>query len=91
VFQVGNDKEIALVGFLTCRKILLQGADGFTFNPKEGVLRIFIAPKNPSPSAGSEQINLVSTGKNANHYTSKASDKTPLMSYILVFGLRISF
>jgi hypothetical protein len=26
-------------------------ADGFTSPPKEGVLRIFIALKNPSPSA----------------------------------------
>jgi hypothetical protein len=36
-------------GYLTCRKILRHGANGFTSHPKEGVLRIFIALKNPSP------------------------------------------
>jgi hypothetical protein len=33
--------------FFTCRKILRHGALGFTSFPKEGVLRIFIALKNP--------------------------------------------
>jgi hypothetical protein len=37
---------------LTCRKILRHGASGFTSYPKEDVLRIFIALKNPSPMAG---------------------------------------
>jgi hypothetical protein len=37
-----------LKGYLTCRKILL-GTSGFTSHSKEGVLRIFIALKNPSP------------------------------------------
>jgi hypothetical protein len=32
-----------------CRKILRHGTSGFTSHPKEGVLRIFIALKNPSP------------------------------------------
>jgi hypothetical protein len=36
-------------GSLTCRKILRYGTIGFTSHPKEGVLRIFIALKNPSP------------------------------------------
>jgi hypothetical protein len=31
-------------GFLTCRKILRHGADGFASLPKEGVLQIVIAP-----------------------------------------------
>jgi hypothetical protein len=35
-------------------------ADVFTSPPKEGVLRIFIAPKNRSPS-----VNLGSNGKQA--------------------------
>jgi hypothetical protein len=39
---------------LKCRKILRHGADGFTSHPKEGVLRVFIAFKNPSPSTGLE-------------------------------------
>jgi hypothetical protein len=34
--------SFTLVGSLTCRKIS-QGTDGFTFPPKEVVLRIFIA------------------------------------------------
>jgi hypothetical protein len=38
--------------FLTCLKILWNGADGFTSPPKEGVLRIFIALKNQSPRPG---------------------------------------
>jgi hypothetical protein len=32
----------------TCRKVLREGTSGFTFHPKEGVLRIFIVLKNPS-------------------------------------------
>jgi hypothetical protein len=38
---------------LTCRKILWHGTSGFTSHPKEGVLRIFIALKNPLPWQGS--------------------------------------
>jgi hypothetical protein len=34
------------------REILRYGTSGFTSPPKEGVLRILIALKNPSPSAG---------------------------------------
>jgi hypothetical protein len=33
----------------TCHKILLHGASGFTSPPKEAMLQIFIAFKNPSP------------------------------------------
>jgi hypothetical protein len=54
----GND-EFGLTKYLssyfevifTCRKILL-GADGFTSPPKEVVLRIFVALKNPSLQLG---------------------------------------
>jgi hypothetical protein len=38
-----------LKGSLTCHKILRHGTSGFTSHPKEGVLLIFIAFKNPSP------------------------------------------
>jgi hypothetical protein len=38
---------------LTCRKILRHGTSGFTSHLKEGVLRTFIALKNPSPWLGS--------------------------------------
>jgi hypothetical protein len=34
---------------LTCRKILRHGTSGFTSHSKEGVLRIFVTFKNPSP------------------------------------------
>jgi hypothetical protein len=37
----------------TCCKILWHGTSGFTSHPKERVLRIFIALKNPSPWPGS--------------------------------------
>jgi hypothetical protein len=63
-------------GFLTCRKILRHAADGFNFPPKEDVLRIFIALKNPSPSAGIEHANLESNGKHASYCTTE--DNCPL-------------
>jgi hypothetical protein len=39
-------------GSSTFRKSLLHGTSGFTSHPNEGVLRIFIALKNPSPRPG---------------------------------------
>jgi hypothetical protein len=57
----GMDEEVRIFaylhlryvnGFLTRRKILRHGASSFTFHPKEGVLRIFIALKSPSPQPG---------------------------------------
>jgi hypothetical protein len=51
------------------RKILLHavnlrhGTDGFTYPPKEVVLRIFITLKNPSTSVGIEPA----SGEHANH------------------------
>jgi hypothetical protein len=59
----------ALKGFLTCSNILKHGANDFTSPLKEGVLWIFIALKNPSPSVGSEPANLGSNGKHANNQT----------------------
>jgi hypothetical protein len=47
---------------------LQHGADGFIFRPKEAVLEIFIANKNPSRSARSEPANLGFNGKNNNNY-----------------------
>jgi hypothetical protein len=41
-----------LKGSLTRCKILRHGTSGFTSHQKEGVLRIFIALKNPSPRPG---------------------------------------
>jgi hypothetical protein len=40
---------------------------------EEGVLRIFIALKNPSPWPGFEPANFGSIGKHTNHYTTKVT------------------
>ena len=42
-----------------------HGTDGFTSPPKEGVLRIFFALKNPTASAGFEPANLGTKGQHA--------------------------
>ena len=42
-----------------------SGTDGFTSPPKEGVLRIFFALKNPTASAGIEPANLGTKGQHA--------------------------
>jgi len=44
---------------------LRHGTDGFTSPPKEGVLRIFFALKNPTASAGFKPANLGTKGKHA--------------------------
>ena len=44
---------------------LRHGTDGFTSPPKEGVLRIFFALKNPKASAGFEPANLGTKGQHA--------------------------
>ena len=47
---------------------LRHGTDGFTSPPKEGVLRNFFRPKNPTASAGFEPANLGTKGQ---HTTSR--------------------
>ena len=42
-----------------------HGTNGFTSLPKEGVLRIFFALKNPTASAGFEPANLGTKGQHA--------------------------
>ena len=44
---------------------LRHETDGFTSPPKEGVLRIFFALKNPTVSAGFEPANLGTKGQHA--------------------------
>ena len=44
---------------------LRHGTDGFTSPPKEGVLRIFFALKNPTASARFEPANLGTKGQHA--------------------------
>jgi hypothetical protein len=40
-------------------------------HPKQSVLQIFVAIKNPLSSAGFEPANLRSNSKHANHYTTE--------------------
>jgi hypothetical protein len=78
-----DDDEISLQStfvdnykcFSTCRKILRHGADGFTSRPKEVVVRIVIALKNPSPRPGSKLRIWGPICKLANHYTTEATRK----------------
>jgi hypothetical protein len=51
----------------TCRKNVRHEVSGFISPPKEGVLRIFAAIKNPSLSAVFEPTNFWSNGKHDNH------------------------
>jgi hypothetical protein len=44
---------------------LRHGTDGFTSPPKEGMLRIFFRPKNPTASAGFEPAILGTRGQHA--------------------------
>jgi hypothetical protein len=44
--------------------------------PKEGVLRIFIAPKNLSPSAEFEPTNFGSSSMHGNHYAAEDDELT---------------
>ena len=44
---------------------LRHGTDGFTSPQKEGVLRIFFRPKNPTASAGFEPAKLGTKGQHA--------------------------
>ena len=44
---------------------LRHGTDGFVSTPKEGVLRIFVALKNPTASVGFEPANLGTKGQYA--------------------------
>ena len=50
---------------------LRHRTNGFTSLPKEGVLRIFFALKNPKASAGFEPVNLGIKGQHATSRTTK--------------------
>jgi hypothetical protein len=67
-------------GFLTCLRILRHGADGFISRRKEGVLRIFIALKNPSHSAGYEPANVWSNVKHTHCYTTEDDLFLPMLN-----------
>jgi hypothetical protein len=51
--------------------VLRHLADIFISPPKEGVLLIFIALKNQTPSAGFEPTNPWCNDTHANHYTTE--------------------
>jgi hypothetical protein len=53
---------------------------------KEGVLRIFIALKNPSPWPGFEPATFGSSGQHTNHYTTKAT----IVMYLCVINAWIT-
>jgi hypothetical protein len=57
---------------LTCRKILRHGTFDFTSNPKEGVLRIFIALK-VHRLGRVEPTTFGSSDKHTNHYYTKTT------------------
>jgi hypothetical protein len=66
---------------VTYRRILRHGANGFTFPPKQVLLRIFIALKNISLSVA----NLGSVGKRDNHYTAENGNRVR-NKYIYIFA-----
>ena len=59
---------------------LRHGTDGFTSPPKEGLLRIFFALKNPRASAGFEPANFGTKGQ---HATSRPPK--PPMEYLVMY------
>jgi hypothetical protein len=61
---------------------LQHWTDGFTSPPKEGVLRIFFALKNPTSSAGFEPTNLGTKGQ---HATSRPPKSYRASKYYQVF------
>jgi hypothetical protein len=63
---ITTSTEIVRDFFLHAEK-LRHGADGFTSPPKEGMLRIFFRPENPTASAGFKPANLGTRGQHANH------------------------
>jgi hypothetical protein len=65
-----------------------MGPSRFTPHPKEGVLRIFIALKNPSPWPGFEPATFGSSGKHTNHYTTEAASARLPLPVALLEGIR---
>jgi hypothetical protein len=70
--------------YLTCCKTSLHGADGFIFPPKQVVLRIFIAHKNPSLSAGFEPANIT---PNTKHDKYRTTENDNAATYKLAWSL----
>jgi hypothetical protein len=75
---------------LTCCKILRHGASGFTSPPKEGVLWICIALKNPSPpqglnprTLGSMTIKLTITRQVVNIFTNNLKQMVNIFATLI--------
>jgi hypothetical protein len=73
-------------GSLTCREISQHEIHVFTFPPREIVLWIFIALKNPSSSSGFEPANL---GPNGRHATTRASRATVNACKLLLWRFKM--
>jgi hypothetical protein len=78
----GKMREILSIHPCGTSRVLLNavksymGPSRFTSHPKEGVLRIFIALKNPWPAApwpGFEPATFGSSSQHTNDYTTKAT------------------
>jgi hypothetical protein len=74
-------------GSLTCRKILRRGSSDFTSHPKEGVLRIVIVLKNPSPRPG---LNSRPLGPLASTLTT-TPPRRPNIIYFVYTNLSLNF
>jgi hypothetical protein len=64
---------------ITCRTILPHRADGFISSPKDGVLRTFVAPKNPSSQP---DLNPVTSSPMASTLNITVPRKTIAVFYI---------
>ena len=63
-FCLNSDLHVTFRDLLHAVK-LRHRTDGFTSPPKEGLLKVFFRPKNPTASAGCEPANLGTKGQHA--------------------------
>jgi hypothetical protein len=83
--NIANELSLSYsAGFFNMPYDLITWTDGFTFPPKEVVLRIFIVI-NPSLSAGFEPASLGSSVKHNNHYTTE--NDMCLLMYVFIYYL----
>jgi hypothetical protein len=73
-------------GIFNMPQILRDGTSGFTSDTKQGVLRISVVLKNPSPLPCLNPQHLGPGGKRTNHYTTEASPASQMSAagYILI-------
>jgi hypothetical protein len=76
---------------VTFRDLLhaVNGTDGFTSPPKEGVLRILFRPKNPTASVGCEPANLGTKGQHTTSRPLKLLYPQELMYFIAACGKKL--